>query len=280
MFYNVAANAEVNNPAVCGKHIIKDKTITVQCDFQEGKDHISTILSGSFEFSGSTDIENKNDIDWIHLSKLIIIKNDKISQEINLKSVETGIRIDGFDGAVKPMDLNFDGYDDIQLWTSPSAGIDSSYEYWLYNPKIGLFDTTDLGKKLSGFDIIPDAKTKTVSVKEHSGCCYNYETTYHWIDKELLRKSSLYYGVLVGNGCGQTTTHYNDNEEILREDIEPSDYCKGDEHNPPMSLKPYISVLRSNEKDGDYILKKKSGGKYTLIYKKPKKLTKYSSNES
>lgn len=280
-FYSIPANSAVNqkpvtspkNPTICGKHIIKDNTITIKCEFPDSKEHISTTLTGSFVFAGFTETEAEDDIEWIYPQTLIIIKNGKISQEINLKSIETGIRIHGFDEAVQLMDLNFDGYDDIKLWTSPSTGIDSTYAYWLYNSKTGLFDFAgDLGKKLFGFDVTPNLGTKTISVKEHSGCCYNNDTTYHWVGNELRKKINLYYGAIeYADACGQITSYYNDNEEIVREEIEPSGYCKGDEHNAPISLKPYISKLKKEEKDGNYVLKKKAGGKYTVIYKKPKK---------
>lgn len=289
IFYSIAANAAVGtnsatslaikNSAVCGKHVIKDDTITIQCDFPESKERISTVLSGSLVFSGITTTETKDDIDWIHLQTLIVMKNGNKSQEINLGSVETAIRLYGFNEAVKLMDLNFDGYDDIQLWKSPTASVNASYEYWLYNPKTSLFDATDLGEKLFGFDVTPDSKTQTIFIKSHSGCCYNNETTYHWVGNELRKKTNLYYGVIdasdkmsienVVSACGQTITHYNDNEEILRMDVEPSSYCKGDEHNAPMSLEPFLSKLKNEEKDGNYVLKKKASGKYTVIYKNP-----------
>ena len=272
--YGAAAIAAVNvnsvNSPVCEKYFIKGNNISVKCDFPKSKMHISTILSGSIECFGEPCREV--DLDDIHLNKLTVLKNTKKSQEISLESVEASIRLYGFTEAIKLMDFNFDGYDDIQLWTSPSAGINSGYEYWLYNPNTGQFEASDFGKKLSGFDIAPDIKTKTIYVKSHSGCCYNSETTYHWIGKELRKKTELYYGVFAPyDACGQTITHYNDNEEIVSMDVEPSGYCKGDKHNAPRSLEPYLSKLKNEEKDGNYVLKKKAGGKYTVIYNKPTK---------
>ena len=273
IFYGGATIAAVdvnsaNNP-VCGKYVIKDNMITVKCDFPESIEHISTVLEGSSKCFG--EICREVDLDDIRLNKLLILKNSKKSQEINLESVEIGIRLDSFAEAVKLMDINFDGYDDIQLWASPTASANTIYEYWLYNPKTGLFDATDLGKKLFGYYIVPDSKTNTILVKSHSGCCYNWEKTYHWVGNELRKKMVRYYGALAAEGCGQTITHYNDNEEVLSMEVEPSGYCKGDEHNEPMSLKPYISMLKNGEKDGNYALKKKAGGKYTVIYNKPSK---------
>ncbi len=277
IFFNVTANAAT---PVCQKHIIKNKQISIKCAFPESKEHISTLISGSFEFYEYANTETEKDIDWIHLNKLVILKNGRKSQEINLESVENGIRLSGVAGAVQLMDLNFDGYDDIQLWVSPTAGANSSYEYWLYNPDTQQFEYNNLKDKLFGFDVTPDPKSKTIFIQSHSGCCYNWERTYHWIGNELRKKTELYYGSIAipGNtpleefyACGQTIDHYNDNEEIVSMDIEPSSYCKGDEHNAPQTLEPFLTKLKNEEKNGEYVLRKNGEDKYTVIYNKPAK---------
>ena len=271
VFYSVTANAAVHikpvNSSVCEKYFIKGNNISVKCDFPKSKMHISTILSGSVECFGETCREI--DLDEIHFTKLIILKNNKKSQEINLGSIETYVRLSMFTEAVKFMDLNFDGYDDIQLYESPTAGVNATYVYWLYNPKTRLFDATDLGKKLFGYDVTPDIKTKTINIKSHSGCCYNWNTTYHWVGNELRKKVEIFSGSLLVDAYGQVTSYYNDNEEILREEIDPNDWR--DEHNERIGIKSYILKLKEEEKNGNYILKKNGDDKYTVIYNKPTK---------
>ncbi len=265
-------NHEIKDSPICEKYIIKGRQISVKCAFPKSKDHISTIISGSFEFYGDTNTVTENDIDWIHLSKLIIMKNGKKSQEINIESTENNIRLSDFLNAVRLMDLNFDGYDDIQLLVLPTASVNAVYEYWLYNSDTQQFEHSDLRDKLFGFDVTPDPKTKTIFIQSHSGCCYNWETTYHWVANELRKKTELYYGAIVmSDACGQTITHYNDNEETISMDIESSGYCKGDEHNAPQTIEPYLTKLKNDEKNGGYVLKKNGNDKFTVIYNKPTK---------
>jgi len=128
------------------------------------------------------------------------------------------------------MDVNFDGYADIKLATSTSAGPNMGYDYWLYEPKTGVFRATKLGEQLSGFDVMLDAKTKTINVNGRSSCCSWNITTYAWRGSALQAVESsdtLSFSPVALPGfdptatlCGSQTKHFNDAGLVTRVDFE------------------------------------------------------------
>lgn len=138
------------------------------------------------------------------------------------------IFFDGLGSALDLMDVNFDGFADIKLATSTSAGPNMGYDYWLYTPKSGMFTASTLGDQLSGFDITPDLKTKTIAVNGRSSCCSWNLSTYGWKGSALKLITSLDTGMFSPTDlpspdadtlCGSMTKHFNDAGAITRIDL-------------------------------------------------------------
>lgn len=127
-------------------------------------------------------------------------------------------------GALELMDVNFDGYSDIKLMTSTSAGPNEGFTYWLYDRKARGFKPCGACDALSGFDVIPDPRKKTIFVNARGSCCNWGSTTYAWRGAALKTIESgdtgilsLQYPPFAGaslTACGAETDHYDAQERI------------------------------------------------------------------
>lgn len=95
------------------------------------------------------------------------------------------------------IDLNFDGEDDLQVWTETSAGPNNGYAFWLYDrPTRKFVRREDLDALLSGFEIATDAAARTLSVSGRDSCCDWSVSTYHWVNAQLMPVSDEETGML------------------------------------------------------------------------------------
>lgn len=99
--------------------------------------------------------------------------------------------------AFTSIDLDFDGMDDLQVWTETSAGPNGGYAFWLYDKPTGKFvRRDDLDALLSGFEVSSDTKQRTVSVSARESCCAWSVSTYHWTNARLMPISDAESGML------------------------------------------------------------------------------------
>ena len=107
--------------------------------------------------------------------------------------------------AFTSIDLNFDGYDDLQVWTATSAGPNSGYAFWLYDPAKMQFDRReDLDYKFSGFELDSDPATKTIGVSGASVAAHGGRHL-SWVGTQLLQtidveSGGIIYGLLAPDG--------------------------------------------------------------------------------
>ena len=152
--------------------------------------------------------------------------------------------------AVDLLDVNFDGFDDIKVMTSTSAGPNASYDYWLYEPKSGLFRASKIGDQLSGMDIMPNPKTRTIAVNGRDSCCSWSVMTYKWIGSKLGATKEYEEGMfnienippLDADGpqiCGTVTRYFDDQGRLVSVDFDidrAGASCDGGDPKSPTSL--------------------------------------------
>jgi len=161
------------------------------------------------------------------LTKLSVAKTGGKPQDF---AIDGTIPFDSLSTALELVDVNFDGFGDIKLTTQSSAGPNMGYGYWLYAPKAGQFEASTIGDQLSGFDIIPDPKSKTITATGRSSCCSWNSTTYGWSGNTLRTRSSsdtMSFSPASQLGldasetlCGSQTKHFNDAGLLTRIDLE------------------------------------------------------------
>jgi len=81
---------------------------------------------------------------YVYLLDSISYPGEKYVGDLSTLAVDGDVWTDGVCGAIELMDVNFDGFDDIKLWTATSAGPNSGYGYWLYDPKAARFKQSDI----------------------------------------------------------------------------------------------------------------------------------------
>ncbi len=119
-----------------------------------------------------------------------------VRQTLTLES--DGVPLGALDQeALEAVDLNLDGYDDLKVMTATSAGPNSAYAFWLYRPATRTFERRpDLDDQLSGFDVVVDPKTKTLSLSARESCCAWSVDTYRWANDRLVHISNELSGAL------------------------------------------------------------------------------------
>lgn len=197
----------------CAKPVMAGTNFTLRCVAPNSPAHLTAVVSGK---KGEYDAE---------LAKLTLTANGKTA---SFALSDASIPFDILTSAVELMDVNFDGFDDVKLTTSTSAGPNMGYGYWLYMPKTGGFAESDAGAQLSGFDVTPDAKTKTIAVSARGSCCDWVRAVYAWKGSTLLMRSDTDSGQFSaldipgydGQICGSSTRHHDDQGRITRIDLE------------------------------------------------------------
>jgi len=200
----------------CSKPIVTRKAFAMTCIAPNSPAKNTLLLTGT-----------KSDME-AELSRLSVIRAGAKAQDIRL---DGRIFFDGLSSAVELVDVNFDGFADIKLATSSGAGPNMGYDYWLYVPKIGQYIATKLGEQLSGFDVVPDPKTKTILVNGKASCC-QWEAVTYWWDRGGLRIRTI---TRTGNftvsdipglethnaeACGNRTDRFNDTEALVGIDFD------------------------------------------------------------
>lgn len=193
------------------------------------------------------------------------------------------IAFDSLRTAPALVDINFDGQKDLKLATTASAGPNMGYDYWLYDAKTKAFTATTLGEQLSGYEITPDAKTKTIAVLGRSSCCSWNRSTYGWAAGKLVLRAatdSLSFdslpGLESGPFCGTKTISFTpaglmtaisvtlDSEK----DFDPN----GDAVCDRAALKAQGQILSTmRAKAGGYRIEAKDAYHFTLIFTPPRK---------
>lgn len=210
--------SELQGPGLvaCAKPKLAGAAFTMTCIAPNSPLKLTLTLTGK-----------KTDSDAV-LTALMIAKTGGAPQTFKL--ADSQIFFDSLTSAVEAMDVNFDGFEDVKLATSTSAGPNMGYDYWLYVPKTGQFTATTLGEQLSGFDVVPDAKTKTITVTGRSSCCSWNSTTYAWRGSKLhatqLSDTMSFTPVALpgfdasATLCGSQTKHFNEAGLMTRVDFE------------------------------------------------------------
>ena len=270
-YQNRMALLQSNAFVVCGKPVLTGKTFALTCTALNNSLGLSFVLSGK-----------KADTDAA-LTKLYVIKAGAKPQDFKL---EGQIFFDGLSSALELTDVNFDGFADIKLATSTSAGPNMGYDYWLYEPKAGAFRATKLGDQLSGFDVIPDPKTKTIKVSGRSSCCSWNNTTYAWLGGALHAVDSsdtMSFSPVALPGfdptatfCGSQTKHFNDAGLVTRVDFEldsVKDFTPGGDNTcdkPQLTAQgKLLDSLTANPKG--YRVDAKDKYHFTVTFDKPRK---------
>ena len=192
------------------------------------------------------------------------------------------IFFEGLGTAPELMDVNFDGFADIKLATSTSAGPNMGFDYWLFDPKSGGFVASNLGEQLSGFDVTPDPQAKTIAVNGRSSCCSWNVSTYAWKGNALVLRTSEdsgefsptdlpVIGALDQMLCGREAKHFNDAGLITRIDIgigpDTGSECSKEAMSNENEL---LAKLKGGK--GFRIELSKITGRFSILFDKPKKV--------
>ena len=227
--------------------------------------HLLVVLSGSAAKS-----PDGNDA----FDKVTVFRNGAKLQEIAAR----GEFCTGDDRLVEFVDINFDGFDDLKVMTSTSAGPNAGFDYWLFNPNSGKFEHSDIGDALSGFDVTPNARAKTISVTGRSSCCEWENATYKWIGPKLRMQSLSSIGLFNidvppldqdnPQFCGTQKKHFDDGGRLVSVDYQ-RDTSKGacsDGDSPAEALPDLLQLFHSKQKG--YAITG-GGNRFTIRYAIP-----------
>lgn len=257
-----ALSAPGKPPPICGAMKRSGPRFSITCSAQDNS-HLSVVLTGA---SGG-------DTGGTEFDRIVVYRNGAKLQEIAAK----GDFWEGDDRLVEFADINFDGFDDLKVMTSTSAGPNAGFDYWLFNPRSGKFDHSDIGDKLSGFDVLPDPHTKTIRVTGRSSCCDWESATYKWIGAALhitLLSDEGAFDVsdtppLDGDNlqfCGTETKRFDDAGGLVRVDFARAtgkDACDHDGEALPDLLKLF------REKQKGYAITVLDVNRFTIRYATP-----------
>jgi uncharacterized protein len=199
----------------CAKPVLNGTAFTVSCIAPNTPQKMKLTVAGS---KG----------DFAELKNLTIARDGAAPQSFKL---DGQYYFDNLaDSLIALIDVNFDGFVDVRLAVGTSAGPNSEFSWWLFDPKAGRFATSPIGEQLSGFEVWTDPKDKTVSVNARGSCCDWGTSTYIWNAGALKLVKTLDSGMFSAIGlpgmdgfehmiCGEQTSHYNDAGLITRIDL-------------------------------------------------------------
>jgi hypothetical protein len=228
-------------PAItCEAPVVSGTVFAMTCAYPHQSRPLTLVLRGAVD-----DTQHDLDTATAKPAEVTILDAGKPRQTLKVES--DGVSLNGLQNeAFESLDLNFDGYDDLKVWTATSAGPNSGYSYWLYDPaKAAFVRRQDLDDKLSGFEVSVDPKTKTLATSGRDSCCAWSVDTYHWVTGKLMQISDVESGVIdLGDAlsdvasiqafraatplfCATRTHFYNDAGLITRDVIETAgDPCE------------------------------------------------------
>jgi hypothetical protein len=168
----------------CQKPVLTGANFSMTCTYAHQSMPLTLVMRGAVE-----DAQHDKDTATAKPAKIAIFAAGKLRQTLSVDS--DGVWLNSLQKeALESIDLNFDGYDDLKVWTQTSAGPNSGYAYWLYDPSKRAFERRqDLDDRLSGFDVSVDPKTKTVSLSGRDNCCAWTIDTYRWANGKLAQIS-------------------------------------------------------------------------------------------
>jgi len=251
----------------CGPRKMQGRTFSVACTATGNALNLTLTLSGTADMQA----------DLANLRALTIVQAHAKPQTLSLSGQ---IGLDDVEHAAELIDVNFDGYPDIKLMTSTSAGPNAGYTYWLYDLKSGQFQASDIGDKLSGFDIMPDPKTRTIAANGRASCCEWETVTYKWAGDTLRVRSIVNDGLfnladtppLADDDpqiCGTETKHYDDAERLVSVDysLRPKDPQCADDQGASPKVPELLAVFRQKQKG--YAIVVKDNNDFTIRYDAP-----------
>lgn len=224
----------------CAKPVVSGTTFSMTCAYAHQPKPLTLTMRGTVD-----DAQHDPETATATPTEIAVLDGGTVRQTLKVDS--DGVWLNGLQKqAFESVDLTFDGYDDLKLWTSTSAGPNNGYSYWLYDPVKAMFvRRQDLDDSLSGFEVTVDPKTKTISTSARGSCCSWSVDTYHWVKDRLVQISDQETGVIdPGDAlsdvasvkafratqpqfCATRTSFYNDAGLITKDVIETSgDPCE------------------------------------------------------
>lgn len=177
----------------CQDPVVSGTAFTMKCAYEHQSMPLTLVMHG------------KIDDDRAVPETIEVRADGKLRQTLTVES--NGVELNSLaTQAFTSIDLNFDGYDDLQVWTATSAGPNSGYAFWLYDPAKMQFDRReDLDDKFSGFELDSDPAAKTIGVSGRVSCCAWEVATYQWVGTQLLQtidveSGGIIYGLLAPDG--------------------------------------------------------------------------------
>jgi hypothetical protein len=183
-FLLASASGRAASVITCDKPVVTGATFTMDCSYPHQSMTLTLVMRGTVDDTTAKPAE------------IAMVAAGKPRQTLTVES--DGVSLDSLQKeAFESIDINFDGYDDLKVWTAASAGPNSGYAYWLYDPAKGAFQRRqDLDDLLSGFDVSVDPATKTVSVSGRDSCCAWSVDAYRWTNDQLMKISDTESGAL------------------------------------------------------------------------------------
>lgn len=219
----------------CQKPVLNGKNFAMTCSYTHQSMPLTLVMRGTVR-DDQHDLQTATAIPV----EIDVQADGKVRQTLKMRS--DGVWLSSLaKDAFESIDLSFDGYDDLKVWSATSAGPNNGYAFWLYNPASGTFERRkDLDDKLSGFDVSLDPAKKILSTSARASCCEWDIDTYRWAGSRLLQISDSASGELftgdanplgdvasirtfiaaAGGLCATDTTFFDDAGRITKEVIE------------------------------------------------------------
>jgi hypothetical protein len=180
----VPASGQAASGITCDKPVVTGASFAMDCAYPHHGTNLTLVMRGAVDDTTAKPAE------------IAVLEAGKPRQTLTVES--DGVFLDSLQKeALESIDINFDGYDDLKVWTATSAGPNSGYAYWLYDPAKDAFARRqDLDDLLSGFDVSVDPKAKTLSTSGRASCCEWDVDIYRWANDQLVKISGEASGAL------------------------------------------------------------------------------------
>ena len=139
------------------------------------------VLTSDHAFSAYATNEDKDRFS-LRAIRIIDRKTGKVVQQID--GIDAMPWWGGAGSLVGVVDANFDGRPDITFqYADGGAGPDSTYHFYLFNPRSGRFEFDPV---LSDLTQVAIGRDGTITSASRGGCCQHYSATYRYFGGKLL----------------------------------------------------------------------------------------------
>lgn len=168
---------------------------------------------------GGIQLRNKTTGKIVQSIKPSYLRIDKQHPSFSSNTIKESRQLYGDTYGIVFEDFNFDGQDDLAVWTDNNAGYGgASYEVYLFNPKTKRFIKNLSLSKLTNEPYLGlfGTENKLLVVSSKSGCCYHETRKYRVIRNEPVMVERITQELSASEGFTIQTTYRKVNKRWVK----------------------------------------------------------------